>query len=89
MALHSERQPKKLHVDNHSGSHPSIWLHSEKPTTAWIMVIIGTRDWCNLAYQLILKEKPMPRLRRFLPRRVRTRRMLPVDHDGTEAISAV
>ena len=51
VALLSERQPKKLRVDNHSGSNPSIWLHSEEPATGWIIVIVGTRDWCNLAYQ--------------------------------------
>ena len=49
--LLSERQPEKLRVDNHSGSNPSIWLHSEEPATGWILVIVGTRDWCNLAYQ--------------------------------------
>lgn len=51
VALRSERQPEKLRVDNHSGRNPSIWLHTEKPTTGWIIVIVGTRDWCNLAYQ--------------------------------------
>ena len=51
VALLSERQPAKLRVDNRAGSNPSIWLHSEKPMTGWIIVIVGTRDWCNLAYQ--------------------------------------
>jgi hypothetical protein len=51
VALLSERQPAKLRVDNHAGSNPSIWLHSEEPVTGWIIVIVGTRDWCNLAYQ--------------------------------------
>jgi hypothetical protein len=51
VALLSERQPAKLRVDNRAGSNPCIWLHSEKPMTGWIIVIIGTRDWCNLAYQ--------------------------------------
>jgi hypothetical protein len=51
VALLSERQPAKLRVDNHAGSNPSIWLHSEEPMTGWIIVIVGTRDWCNLAYQ--------------------------------------
>jgi hypothetical protein len=49
--LLSDRQPDKLRVDDQSGSNPSIWLHTEKPTTAWIKVIVGKRDWCNLAYQ--------------------------------------
>lgn len=51
VALLSDRQPQRLRVDDKSGSNPSIWLHTDKPTTAWINVIVGTRDWCNLAYQ--------------------------------------
>ena len=49
--LISDRQPMKLRVDDKAGGNPSIWLHEENPTTAWINVIVGTRDWCNLAYQ--------------------------------------
>ena len=30
---------------------PAIWLHTNNPTTGWIIVDVGTRDWCNLAYQ--------------------------------------
>ncbi len=51
VALLSDHQPEKLRVDDSSGVTPAIWLHTEDPTTAWITVIIGTRDWCNLAYQ--------------------------------------
>jgi hypothetical protein len=51
VALLSEHQPEKLRIDNHSGNNPSIWLHSEEPATGWIIVIVGTRDWCNLGYQ--------------------------------------
>jgi hypothetical protein len=51
VALLSERQPVKLRVDNRAGSNPCIWLHREEPMTGWIIVIVGTRDWCNLAYQ--------------------------------------
>ncbi|MGD0533135.1 MAG: hypothetical protein ABSA62_12945 [Methyloceanibacter sp.] len=51
VALLSDRQPKKLRVDDRSGSYPAIWLHTDAPTTGWITVIVGTRDWCNLAYQ--------------------------------------
>lgn len=51
VALCSDRQPEKLRVDDHSGTNPSIWLHTGKPTTGWIIVIVGARDWCNLAYQ--------------------------------------
>ncbi len=51
VALVSDRQPEKLRVDDQAGSNPSVWLHSDFPTTAWVVVIVGTRDWCNLAYQ--------------------------------------
>jgi len=51
VALLSGHQPEKLRVDNHSGSNPSIWLHTEEPATGWIIVIVGRCDWCNLAYQ--------------------------------------
>jgi hypothetical protein len=49
--LLSDQQPEKLRVDNHSSGPPHIWLHSDLPGTAWIIVDIGTRDWCKLAYQ--------------------------------------
>jgi hypothetical protein len=51
VALLSDHQPQKLRVDDGSGITPSIWLHKEFPKTAWITVIVGDRDWCNLAYQ--------------------------------------
>jgi len=51
VALLSDRQPERLRVDNHSGTLPSIWLHTQAPTTGWVIVSIGTRDWCKLAYQ--------------------------------------
>ncbi len=51
VALLSDHQPEKLRVDDHSGTLPSIWLHTQAPTTGWIIVNIGTRDWCKLAYQ--------------------------------------
>jgi hypothetical protein len=48
----SDRQPAKLRVDNRRGANPSIWLHTNLPTTAWItVVVVEPRDWCNLAYQ--------------------------------------
>jgi hypothetical protein len=50
--LLSDRQPAKLRVDNHSSGLPHIWLHQEQSDTAWIVVDIGTLDWCKLAYQL-------------------------------------
>ena len=51
VALLSDHQPEKLRVDDHSSGPPAIWLHTNNPTTAWIIVDVGTRDWCNLAYQ--------------------------------------
>jgi hypothetical protein len=51
VALLSDHQPAKLRVDDRSGNTPAIWLHSDVLTTAWITVIVGTRDWCKLAYQ--------------------------------------
>jgi hypothetical protein len=49
--LLSDRQPAKLRVDDRTGSNPAVWLHTDDPTTAWIIVIVSARDWCNLAYQ--------------------------------------
>lgn len=49
--LLSDRQPEKLRVDNHGSGWPAIWLHDEFPQMAWILVDIGPRDWCKLAYQ--------------------------------------
>jgi hypothetical protein len=51
VSLLSDHQPARLRVDDRAGSNPAIWLHTDAPTTAWIRVIVGTRDWCNLAYQ--------------------------------------
>lgn len=51
VALISERQPEKLRIEDHSSGPPSIWLHAGEAKTAWIIVIVGARDWCNLAYQ--------------------------------------
>jgi hypothetical protein len=49
--LLSDQQPEALRVDNHSSGPPAIWLHKDPPKTAWIIVDIGARDWCKLAYQ--------------------------------------
>ena len=49
--LVSDRQPAELYVDDHSSGPPAIWLHSDHPETAWIIVDIGPRDWCKLSYQ--------------------------------------
>src|SRR5207247_2302047 len=49
--LLSDQQPNTLRVDDHSSGPPAIWLHDDPPNTAWIIVDIGARDWCKLAYQ--------------------------------------
>lgn len=51
VALMSDRQPERLRVDDGSGRYPSVWLQTEVPTTAWIHLVVGNRDWCRLAYQ--------------------------------------
>ena len=51
VTLLSDHQPEKLRVDDHTSGPPYIWLHSENPTTAWIVVDVRAQDWCNLAYQ--------------------------------------
>lgn len=49
--LVSDRQPTRLRVDEHTSGPPSIWLHPDGGTTAWIIVDIGQRAWSQLAYQ--------------------------------------
>jgi hypothetical protein len=49
--LFSDQQPEKLRVENHSPGLPHIWLHSDQPGTAWIIVDVSSADWCKLAYQ--------------------------------------
>jgi hypothetical protein len=49
--LLSDRQPERLRIDDHSLGLPAIWLHTDLPKTAWVIVDIGPADWCKLAYQ--------------------------------------
>ncbi len=49
--LLSDHQPDRLRVDDQASGPPHLWLHAENPTTAWIVVDIGTRAWSQLAYQ--------------------------------------
>ena len=49
--LVSDRQPDRLRVDDQTTGPPHIWLHADNPTTAWIVVDVGTRAWSQLAYQ--------------------------------------
>jgi len=51
LKLFSDRQPEKLRVENHPAGSPAIWLQSEQPGTAWIIVNIAPRAWIQLAYQ--------------------------------------
>jgi hypothetical protein len=49
--LLSDQQPGRIRVDNHASGSPAIWLHDDHTNVAWIMVDIGTDDWCKLSYQ--------------------------------------
>jgi hypothetical protein len=49
--LLSDRQPDRLRVDDHTSGPPFVWLHSDPPREAWIVVDIAARDWSQLAYQ--------------------------------------
>ena len=49
--LVSDQQPDTIRVDDHSSGSPAIWLHDDHTRTAWIIVDIGSRDWCKLSYQ--------------------------------------
>ena len=51
VALLSDRQPTELWVEDRTDSYPAVWLHPDFPTTAWVTVVVGMREWCNLAYQ--------------------------------------
>jgi len=49
--LLSDRQPSGLRVEDRTSGPPHIWLHNDASRIAWIIVDIGERDWCKLAYQ--------------------------------------
>jgi hypothetical protein len=49
--LVSDRQPARIRIDEHQSGPPAVWLHSDHPDTAWIIVDVGPRDWCKLSYQ--------------------------------------
>jgi hypothetical protein len=49
--LVSDAQPTRLRVDEHTSGSPAVWLHDDGTTTAWVIVDIGERAWCQLAYQ--------------------------------------
>ncbi|TPL74323.1 hypothetical protein FJ954_09630 [Mesorhizobium sp. B2-3-15] len=49
--LVSDRQPTRLRIDEHTSGPPSIWLHPDGSSMAWIIVDIGERDWSKLVYQ--------------------------------------
>jgi hypothetical protein len=50
-ALRSDRQPARLRLEHRAVSYPAIWLHDEDPGLAWLLVVIGPSDWCQLAYE--------------------------------------
>ncbi len=49
--LVSDSQPTRLRVDEHPSGPPAVWLHDDGTTTAWVIVDIGERARCQLAYQ--------------------------------------
>lgn len=49
--LLSDRSPTRLRVDEHQSGPPSVWLHPDGSSVAWIIVDIGPQDWSKLAYQ--------------------------------------
>jgi hypothetical protein len=51
LKLVSDRQPERLLVDNHGEGPPAIWLHNDKPGTAWIILDVAPAAWSQLAYQ--------------------------------------
>jgi hypothetical protein len=52
LRLLSDRQPARVSVENHKEGPPAIWLHSDEPERAAVIVDIGpSSDWCKLAYQ--------------------------------------
>lgn len=51
VSLLSDRQPGEIRIDNHATGSPAIWLHDDQTNIAWIIVDIGTDDWCKLSYQ--------------------------------------
>ena len=51
LKLLSDQQPVAIRVEDHSSGSPAIWLHDDRTQMAWIIVDIGGRDWCKLAYQ--------------------------------------
>ena len=50
-ALLSDRQPAAIRIESRADDYPAIWLHSEDANLAWLLVVIGDCDWCQLAYQ--------------------------------------
>ena len=50
--LLSDRQPRRIEVQNVPTGPPHIWLHFDDDPVAEIVVDVGERDWSKLAYQL-------------------------------------
>lgn len=49
--ISSDRQPRKISVENRPSGPPAVWLHQDRPDTAKIFVDVGERAWSQLAYQ--------------------------------------
>lgn len=49
--LLSDRQPRRLRVDQHGTGPPSVWLQTRDPDLAVVNVDVPAHDWPRLAYQ--------------------------------------
>jgi hypothetical protein len=49
--LLSDRQPKRIRIESRGADFPAIWLHNEDADLAWVLVVIGPRNWSQLSYQ--------------------------------------
>src|SRR6185312_68066 len=49
--LLSDRQPRRLRVDQHGTGPPSVWLQTRDPDLAVVNIDVPAHDWPRLAYQ--------------------------------------
>lgn len=49
--IKSDRLPDSIIIENAVSPNPSIWLHKEPRTAAWIRLNAAPGAWCQLAYQ--------------------------------------
>lgn len=49
--IRSDRLPDSIIIENAVSPNPSIWLHKDPSTAAWIRLNAAPGAWCQLAYQ--------------------------------------